>query len=365
MADEQPPVPSSAPVTPWLVADLLLDGQNPRLPVDVHRASQTELLIYMERYYDLEELGWSMVEHGYFDEEPLLVVPTDPASEQRIVLEGNRRLATLKLLCEEKARLSIGKQVWDAIAAAAAEKGHDLTHVPVRQYKTRQDLIEYLGFRHVSGLMQWEAEAKARFVYELISNYGYGFDQVARTIGSRSDAIRRQFIAWGAVEQARKAGVDVSQAVQRFGVLYRALQNPNTRKFLGLNGWIDGAPEMREPLSPGGTERFQELLGFIFGPDRVIKESRRLDDLGKALAEPVALGVLRQERDIDTALRELPEDRGALLAAMRTAYRGLTGVNGQAFQFVGDKDLIAEADRLKIVVGLILQTLGAPEGGSK
>jgi hypothetical protein len=315
----------------------------------------------MERYYDLEELGWSMVEHGYFDEEPLLVVQPESTSDKRIVVEGNRRLATLKLLSDSQARLYVGKPVWDTIADAAAEKGRDLTRVPVREYHTRQELIEYLGFRHVSGLMQWEAEAKARFVYQLISDYGHDFGEVARTIGSRSDAIRRQFIAWGALEQARRAGVDVSQAIRRFGVLYRALQNPNTRKFLGLNGWIDGTREMREPLDPGGTERFGELLGFIFGPDRVIKESRRLDDLGKALSEPVALGVLRQERDVDTALRELPEDRSALLATMRTAYRGLTGVNGQAFQFVGDKDLITEADRLRTIVALIIQTLSHVE----
>ncbi len=355
MGEDAPELAST--VTRWPVADLLLDTENPRLPDDYRTASQPELLIYMEKQYDLEELGWSMVEHGYFDEEPLLVVPANLGEEKRVVVEGNRRLATLKLLTDDQSRQAVGKRIWFELAELAAEESQDLSRVPVRQYPDRMQLLEYLGFRHVSGLMQWEAEAKARFVYRLVTEYGYDFEQVARTIGGRKDAIRRQFIAWSAVVQARNAGVDVTPAVRRFGVFYRALQSPGTREFLGLKGWSDATPDVREPLGPEGPERFEELSGFVFGSSRVIKESRRLDDLGKVLAEPVALEVLRQERDVDVALRELPEDRTAVLATMRTAYRALTTVNGQVFEFTGDKDLITEAERLQRVTALIVQTL--------
>ena len=349
--------PSASTVKNWQVANLLLDTGNPRLPDEYRDASQAELLVYIEKQYDLEELGWSMVVHGYFSEEPLLVVPVSTDTEKRIVVEGNRRLATLKLLTDKQSRTLIGKSIWTELAQLAVEEGKDLTRAPVREYETRVQLLEYLGFRHVSGLMQWEAEAKARFVYQLVTDYGYGFDHIARTIGSRPDAIRRQYIAWAAVVQARRAGVDVSPAVRRFGVLYRAFQSPGTREFLHLKGWTDGTPELREPLGEGGPERFNELQGFVFGTKRVIKESRRLDDLGKVLSEPVALEVLRQERDVDVALRELPEDRTAVLATMRTAYRSLTAVNGQIFQFTGDRDLLAEAERLNRVIDLILHSL--------
>jgi len=348
---------NSSTINDWQVANLLLDAGNPRLPDEYRSANQAELLVYIEKNYDLEELGWSMVVHGYFSEEPLLVITAGTGTNERIVVEGNRRLATLRLLCDEQSRTLIGKSIWTELAQLAVEEGKDLTHAPIREYETRAQLLEYLGFRHVSGLMQWEAEAKARFVYQLVTEYGYGFEQIARTIGSRPDAIRRQYIAWAAVIQARQAGVDVSPAVRRFGVLYRAFQSPGTREFLHLKGWTDGTPEMREPLSEGGPERFDELQGFVFGTKRVIKESRRLDDLGKVLSEPVALEVLRQERDVDVALRELPEDRMAVLATMRTAYRSLTAVNGQIFEFTGDRDLIAEAERLDRVVNLILHSL--------
>lgn len=346
------------PTINWKVSDLLLDAENPRLPDDYRSASQPELIAYMEKQYDLEELGWSMVMHGYFGEEPLLVIPVADRPEKRIVVEGNRRLATLKLLTDRDTRQLVGKTIWYELADLAVEESKDLRSVPVREYPSRVELLEYLGFRHVSGLMQWEAEAKARFVYRLVTEYGYNFEQVARTIGGRPDAIRRQYVAWSAVVQARNAGVDVTPGVRRFGVLYRSFQSPGTREFLHLQGWTDATPELREPLAEDGPQRFDELQGFVFGPDRVIKESRRLDDLAKVLAEPVALEVLRQERDVDVALRELPNDRTAVLASMRTAYRALTAVNGQVYEFAGDRDLIAEAQRILRVVDLILRTLG-------
>lgn len=341
----------------WSVDRLLLDGGNPRLPEELRDADQATLLAYVEANYDLEELGWSMAERGYFDEEPLLVIDAQDDPDCFVTVEGNRRLATLKLLTSEVLRGQIGRRIWHTLAQRLQENGFDLSEVPVRHYASRAALLEYLGFRHVSGLLGWDPDAKARFVHQLIVEHGYDFQGAARTIGSRSDAIRRQFLAWSAIEQARQAGIDVEPSVRRFGVLYRALQNPDNRTFLEFAGWADADESVREPLGPHGLERFAEFQGFIFGPDRVIRESRQLDQLGKALSEPLALETLRQQRDIDAAVRELPEDRNAVLATMRAAYRSLAEVNGQVFQFPGDEALLVEAQRIEKVVSLILQVL--------
>lgn len=231
-AQVRPFVPG--PAEPWPVDRLLLDAENPRLPEHLANASQNELLLHFAREYQLEELAWSMAERGYFAEEPLLTVrATNP--EYRIVIEGNRRLATLKLLADADLRALVPRRaLWDELAAAVAQ--HNLAEVPTRNYEERRQLVEYLGFRHVSGLMAWESEAKARFIHKLIVEYGYSFQDAGRVIGSRSDAIRRQFVAWRAIEQARAAGHTIEHVVARFGVFYRALQNPAIRRFVHLQG---------------------------------------------------------------------------------------------------------------------------------
>jgi len=164
---------------PWPVERLLLDPENPRLPEHLRHADQAELLAYIEANYDLEELGWSMAERGYFAEEPLLVIDSQEDPDQLVVVEGNRRLATLKLLTSHLLRAQIGRRIWQDLAARLEENGHNLSHLPVRYYPSRADLLDYLGFRHVSGLLGWDPDAKARFVHQLIVDHGYNFQSAA------------------------------------------------------------------------------------------------------------------------------------------------------------------------------------------
>lgn len=348
----------------WPVDRLELDAGNPRLPEVLRTATQAELLRFFEAEYDLEELGWSMAEKGYFDVEPLLAIEGPGQSDVRIIIEGNRRLATLKLLTSAAARAQVRRErFWEELSELSADKVLD--PVPVRTYERREDLLEYLGFRHVSGLLQWTSEAKARFVHSLVCNHNYRFEDAAKVIGSRTDAIRRQFIAWGAIEQARAGRIDVTAAVDHFGVFYRALQNPKIRTFLHLTGWLDGTEATLEPLVEDGVARTAELLEFIFGPRRVLKDSRDLDDLGRVLDDTGGVSILRETRDLRAALDELPVDRDAVFAAIRLSYRHAARATSESWQFRGDRDLLDEARRLRGMVEELQRSLSERAGESE
>jgi hypothetical protein len=349
-------VPSSRPTESWPVANLDFDADNFRLPPEMQGAPQNDLFVYFIKNYDPEELAWSMAENGYWEEEPLLTIDTAKGTGHRTVIEGNRRLAALKLLTEPEARQLTGRvEFWNELADLAADQ--DLASVPTRNYLDRSGLIEYLGFRHVSGLMSWSADAKARFIYSLIEEYGYDFGRAAKVIGSRRDTIRRNFVAWAAIEQARKAGIDTEPAALHFGVYYRALQNPRARDFLNLEGWIDGSEKNHAPLLADGSERLGEFLGYVFGTTRVIKESRELDKLALALDDESSLSILRTERDLDLALRSRPVDRAGVLGELRLAYRHAATANAEAFHFAGDEDLTNDARRLEEIAGRIIASL--------
>ncbi len=337
---------------------LHLDPENFRLPADLEVDDPDELLRHFYKNYELEEIAWSIAEEGYWPEEPLLTV-TSPADEShRIVVEGNRRLATLKLLTSAEARSTVGSSdIWEELAAFAAD--HSLTKIPSRHYAGRTELLRFLGFRHVSGLLKWDADAKARFVHELVQEHDFSFKDAGRAIGSRADAVGRNFVAWASLEQARTSGVDVGAAVDRFGVFYRALQNPKIRDFVGLGTkWLEPKEDMAEPLDEGGAERLEEFIGFVFGPERVVRESRRLDQLGEVLADEGALAVLRTERDLDLAVEEMPGDFDSMYAALRRAYRSARLALGEAHNFAGDERLIAEAARLRNMAEELNAVLG-------
>jgi ubiquinone/menaquinone biosynthesis C-methylase UbiE len=352
-ASVQPPVES------WSVSNLDLDPENARLPDEFTDRTQLGLLRLFDEAYALEELAWSMAERGYSPEEPLLTIAGPASADRRVVVEGNRRLATLKLLTDAELRKALGNDKWEERAQVASAR--DLSEVPTRNYPNREALLDYLGFRHVSGLLQWTPEAKARFVHRLVTQYGYSFEKAAKVIGSRKDAIRRQFVAWSSLEQARLADIDVSPALRHFGVFYRALQNPRIREFLKLRGWNEDVEELREPLEGDGPSQLGEFLELVFGKRRVIRESRQLDNLGKVLADPSAYAVLRDERDLALALQELAADRTAVYSAIRLAYRQAARAYAEAWQFPNDGDLVAEARKLRDLVARLLETLEASD----
>ena len=77
------------------VTSLLLDPLNPRLPIADKSLSQTELIEELVIYDDIYGLAKSIAEQGYYPGESLIGVQENG---RKCILEGNRRLAALKLL---------------------------------------------------------------------------------------------------------------------------------------------------------------------------------------------------------------------------------------------------------------------------
>src|SRR5436190_20094686 len=87
------------------IAALLLDPQNPRILI-AERAPQLDILRTLYQNEALGELANSLARNGYFPEEPVVLVPSSE-SEKYVVVEGNRRVATIKLLLDGKLRETV------------------------------------------------------------------------------------------------------------------------------------------------------------------------------------------------------------------------------------------------------------------
>lgn len=355
-------MPALKEVVPRRVDELLLDPHNPRLPRDLDVGDQHALLRHFDDNYNLDELADSMLTEGFFVEEPLLTLPAD-AGDRRVVVEGNRRLATLKLLLDEEARAAVPRtEHWTAIARHADREA--LEPVPTFEYDDRDELIEYLGFRHVTGVVPWSAEAKARYVVSLVGR-GQSFANVARAIGSRADAVRRQFIGWCALEQVKQAGEPVDEAQRFFGVFYRALQSPGIRSYMGLPDQGEVTEENTTPVQEGYERRVAEISSYLFGVPHtseraVVADSRQLTNLGRILENDEAARILREERDYALALEVAGGDRVTIEGALTRARAALITARGHAFEFVGDGEIIDRAHAIERVLDTILETLGEP-----
>jgi len=250
----------------------------------------------MERDFNLLPIARSMSDNGYFDEEPLMVIPKRDEKGTYTVVEGNRRLAALKFLTDPKLRgRSRHRKVYEKLAKTAVEP---LTEVPVIVRKSRKDIVPILGFRHISGIMKWDAFSKARYVHDLVEDREGipDFKSIARELGAWSSTVRRNYLAYRIYVQAIDLEIDTSGMEENFSILYTALGRTEFQKYIGVSGEYKNRARFRRPIPEKKYRELKELVGFIFGgPEtkKVISESRDLDILGTVLSSPDALKYLR------------------------------------------------------------------------
>lgn len=302
------------------VSELLLDPENPRLPEDLQGADQGELLRYLSDETVLDEIIRSLSDNAFFEHEPL-IAHEDAELEGYVVLEGNRRLASLKILLGSPLARDEGLEpLLDS--PLTKERLKDLRTVPVYVVEDRDEVHRYLGFRHIGGIKTWSAEAKARYLLqESEKAAGRGDDNpflvVARRVGSNSQGVRNSYTALALLRHARdEFGIPVNYVAQnRFGVWLRCMTAQDVRHYVGLNS-ARSYEDVREEIAETDGDNLREVLGDLTpaeGEKRpLLNDSRNVTVYGQVLQHPVAHEVMRRYRDLAIArqiveLAALPE----------------------------------------------------------
>jgi hypothetical protein len=287
--------------------DLLdFDPDNPRFFDGGNGAQPDDAAIKrMMELENIDELVGSIGNQGFFAGEPLLVAPNPQVSGRYIVVEGNRRLAALRVLSGKVPAPLLTNTLADAVAQAKEKP----TEVECFLFPQRRDVLKYLGFRHISGPRRWEPLSKARYLADLIRNFYAKLspeDQlraVAKDIGSRRDYVAQLLTALNLYDRARKAKFYDLQRVGEddisFSLLTTALSYTNIVKFLNLPS--------RDAVSVDTVNdaHTKELLSWMFAQDQngdtVMGESRRLKYMAAVVGSDRAVTELRKSGDLDQA----------------------------------------------------------------
>lgn len=280
------------------IDDLYLDPHNPRLGRHVARKALRQDAV-LEKMHDwaLEELAVSIIESGYWQEEALIVVRQKLYDRPRkIVVEGNRRLAALKLI--QKARNTVANSKWRGIIAGASDaKLNKLKRAPYIEKPNRKAVQAYLGFRHVTGIKEWPPAEKAQFIAHLIEDEHLTYEQVRRRIGSKTPTVRQNYISYRLLLQMEtRDDIAVSSVEERFSVLYLSLRTDGVQKYLHID--IEAEPGAAQRPVP--QRRMRHLVTFamwLFGDEHshpIIQDSRLVDSFGKVLLNTKAVEYLER-----------------------------------------------------------------------
>lgn len=295
---------------------LWLDQKNPRLGQETikRKLSQPELLEVMKDWA-LEEIAVSFAESGYWVQEAVVVVEEKVDSTNRlVVVEGNRRLAALKLLARAR-RDGDAPTRWREIArgipAARWKKLEE--HVPYIMADLRADVDAFLGFRHVTGIKEWDPPQKAEFIAHLIDDLGLDYDDVRRRIGSKAPTVRQNYIAHRMLRQMSDVDdISLKHVEERFSVLYLSLRTLGVQKYLR----VDAEASVAKAKLPVPRSRRPQLVNFarwLFGDDKtdpVVTDSRQIDVFGSVLESDAATEYLERNPrpSLETAARMAGRD---------------------------------------------------------
>lgn len=280
---------------------LRFDTQNPRLPIHMQGvADEKKVIDYMVKYGNIIELMTSIAEAGYSEAEPLLAV-RDPKGGY-IVVEGNRRLSALKLLNHP----NLTKMRAQAIKTVIENAKHIPNEIPCILYPARKDVLDYLGYRHITGVKDWGALEKARYLDQLYQIHikdtpiGLIYRKLANIIGSRSDYVFKLHMALKLYEKASEKayyGADIKDEDIKFSWLTTALGHSSITDYLGISNTKDIS------LASLQEEHFKKLFSWMFFPGKsVIREVRQIADLAKVIECSAAQERLEKGASMEEAL---------------------------------------------------------------
>ena len=279
--------------------ELYLDPLNPRLGRANSGAAVTQSQI-MERMrgWSLEELAVSFLENGFWPQEAIIVVKEElyGPPEKLVVIEGNRRIASLKYL-EKAMSGEWTRRNWRQMSVDATINEDLFTKIPYILADSRNDVIAFLGYRHVTGIKEWNPAEKAEFIARMVDKQGMSYDAIRRQIGSRVDTVRRNYIAFRILDQIESLGIEISDTGmgKRFSVLFLSLREAGVQGFLGVN--IRAEPE--DARTPVPAEKFDELSEFskwLFGTHDsppIFTDSRQVGNFARILSSAEAVEYLR------------------------------------------------------------------------
>lgn len=244
---------------PMSVNRVRLDPENPRLATSVRRPTQQELIADLIEHEDVLDLVRDIARQGYFPNE-LLVAIRDGANT--IVVEGNRRLAALKLLLNpELAPDSYQKR----IRQHTDRNQHPIQKVQIVLAPSRAAAVPLIIARHKGEAVKaWTTIMQARFLQSRI-DHGLGIDEVADETGLERAEVVRQLRDAKLYDVIRS--LSLTPAVEKvvsdprqfpFTTLRRLIEYSSVQHVLGMQ-----TDERYGFVTTLGGDRFQGVLARI------------------------------------------------------------------------------------------------------
>ena len=262
------------------------------------------------RDWSLEELATSFLETGFWAHEAVLCCEDEieAAHPQLVVVAGNRRIAALRRLKNAFDGVERSR-TWLELVQGRRPQPVLFSRVPFIRIGSRHDVAAFLGYRHVTGIKEWAPPEKAAFIYRLLGDHKLSYRDVMRKIGSKTEVVERNFVAYCILLQMEDTeDFNVEEVRNRFSVLFLSLRSQRVRTFLGIVAKFGVDPRsVFPPISEDYIVNLRRFSLWLFGDSDnrpVVKDSRDIDRFAAVLGSEEGVEYLStsSQPSLDTAM---------------------------------------------------------------
>jgi len=278
------------------LGQLYLDPNNPRfMGVEsknvtlenrfTNKKVQERALKHMQNY-GLNDLKANIEEVGFLPIDKMVFAEIAGLPDEYYCLEGNRRLACLRLIMQdcEAGEIDLRNDVIDSIATI---------EIYVLKEKDRADRAKNIiqGVRHMSGVKDWRPYQKAKLIDELIKD-GKPLGEIAKMFGTNTQTVKRYFRGFCAFEQFRD---DDTYGEFWHPELFRMFDDVIRRPRL-RDEWLGWDEEKKQFGNTTDLEYFYSWIIPNSGTrERKIPGANYIKDLDVIVNNPQALDYLKNE----------------------------------------------------------------------
>tara|TARA_B100000508_G_C11464534_1_gene280922 strand:+ start:2107 stop:3666 length:1560 start_codon:yes stop_codon:yes gene_type:complete len=264
----------------YSIKTLQLDVNNPRIKYRGDNLNQTQILKFLIKNERVYELAKKISEEGYFvGEEPIICIENN----KKVVLEGNRRTAALKLLQDPKKYLSSAKA---KTLLQNIVKNDFPVDRKLRCYIAPNRLLAnpIIYERHNGATLQrWKTGNQYAFVAEMYYEDGLVVEDICDVLNEKRAKILKPLKAYNLFYEGKEIlekeeDIIIDVADFEFTNLERFYSYEPARKFLGIDFNNENGELIIELEREEFEKRLLEVFKILIDAERFSRDFNKDDD---------------------------------------------------------------------------------------
>ncbi|CUO24653.1 hypothetical protein CUW_2202 [Turicibacter sanguinis PC909] len=287
------------------IDNILLDPLNPRFITKGREYKISEFknkniqleLIEKLRNYRMKELIDSILENGFLSLERVAVVRLEEGSNNYVVIEGNRRIAAIKLIMMDKTiDFELRNSLMNVNVCIIAGKVYE---------NSQEERYKIASLSHLSGKVEWEDYQKAIFLHDIVTQCGKKCKEAGTEIGlgrNRAIAMFQAYKAYKSIQRLEwyhESEEENYRDEDYFPFFYEAMRIGSIKDeyFKVVNDVVCKPENLKNFCTWIGLTTHKKII------DRQIKYKEQIKDLKIVLQDPVAREALEGGESLEVAIQ--------------------------------------------------------------